>query len=50
MAATGARKIPEEEWVFHKQTLKRLWLDEDRKLLGDNGVMEVMTEHGFDAS
>ena len=40
-----------EEWIVHKPTLKKLWLDDHRKLRGEDGVMEFMsTQHNFSAT
>jgi hypothetical protein len=40
-------KIRKENWVTHKERIRKLYIDEDRKL---EEVMEIMKdEHGFDA-
>ena len=36
------RNIPEDIWLTHQQTLRRLWLEEDKILLGEHGVIEIM--------
>ena len=42
MSAQKAKKIPDEGWQFHKQTLKHLWLEEKKKLAGPGSVKEIM--------
>ena len=51
MSARAARKYTKEEWLFQKPVLKKLWLDDRKKLLGEDGVVEIMkAEHNFYAS
>jgi len=51
MSAKGAKNIPEKDWLAHRQTLKRLWLDERKKLQGEDGVMDFMeTRYEFVAT
>ena len=51
MSLRGARKPSERDWLTQKPTLRKLWLDDSRKLVGQDGVMEVMeTKHDFSAS
>jgi hypothetical protein len=39
------------DWIAHKDTIQTLYLEEDRKLLGPEGVMEVMlNRHQFSAT
>ena len=41
----------EKEWLYHKPTLKRLWLNDKLRLQGEKGVMDVMkTKYNFIAS
>ena len=48
MSAQAARKPTREEWLAHKPTLKKLWLDDHRSLHGKDGVKEFMSkEHNF---
>lgn len=49
--AQKAARIPEAEWETHKQTIRSLYLDDNLKLKGSGGLIEVMTNyHGFSAS
>lgn len=51
MSSQGAKKPTEEEWLLQKPTLKELYLDTNKKLLGRNGVKEIMEqEHSFHAT
>ena len=51
MPTQTRRNIPEEIWLTHQQTLKRLWVDEDKPLLGEHGVIDIMQrDHNFSAS
>ena len=51
MSLQGAKKPTERDWLTQKPTLKKLWLKDSRKLVGQDGVMEVMeTQHKFSAS
>ena len=51
MPTQTTRNIPEEIWLTHQQTLKRLWVDEDKTLLGEHGVIEIMErDYNFSAS
>jgi hypothetical protein len=41
-------RIPDTEWEGHKVTIKRLYLDEKRRLEGIGGVMSIMSDrHDF---
>lgn len=42
MSAARQQRLPEEEWESHKTIIRRLYLEEDRKLEGDDGVMDIM--------
>lgn len=51
MLTQRAKRIPEKDWLTHQQTLKRLWLEEKREMLGEEGVVETMrARHDFSAS
>ena len=51
MPAQGANKPTEQDWLIQKPLLKKLWLDGNKKLLGKDGVAEIMErEHKFSAS
>ncbi|KAM0803536.1 ankyrin repeat-containing domain protein [Usnea florida] len=51
MPAQSAKPPSEEEWDTQKPRLKKLWLDENTPLPGQNGVMNIMrTKHNFVAS
>ena len=51
MPTQRTRNIPEAIWLTHQQTLKRLWLDEDKPILGEHGIIEIMERvHNFSAS
>lgn len=48
MSRSLARRIPDDVWNFHKITIWELYIVEDRKLDGYDGVMDVMTRrYGF---
>ncbi|KAF2704054.1 ankyrin [Pleomassaria siparia CBS 279.74] len=48
MSATRRPRLPGEEWEDHKAEIRRLYLEEDRKLEGDDGVMDIMLrKHKF---
>jgi len=49
MAPRRNTKIPEKEWEVRKDLIRRLYLDENRKLMGSDGVIETMKGHGFSA-
>lgn len=41
----------ENEWLRHKETIRMLYLSEDKKLEGPGGVIETMANvHSFKAS
>ena len=50
MPAQGEKKPTEQDWLIQKPLLKKLWLDENKKLLGKDGVAEIMERHHFSAS
>ena len=51
MSAQDAQKLTEKDWLFRKPILKKYWLDDDKKLLGKDGLIEIMkTKHYFSAS
>ena len=48
MPAHSAQNPSEEEWDTQKPRLKELWLDDNKPLLGQKGVKEIMsTKHDF---
>jgi len=48
MVRVLAGRIPEEVWNSHKLAIGELYIGEDRKLHGQEGVMEIMTRrYGF---
>ena len=48
MPAQGAENPSEEEWDIQKPRLKKLWLEDNIPLPGQNGVMKIMkTKHNF---
>lgn len=50
MSAQGARNPTEDHWRVQKPTLKKLWLDDRKKLLGKDGMVEFMkAKHNFSA-
>jgi hypothetical protein len=45
-----APRINEETWEHHRNTIHRLFVDEERKLDGLGGVMDIMRgKYGFTA-
>ena len=51
MPTQRARKISENEWRTHHQTLKQLRLHEKKPLEGEDGIIAIMRRvHEFDAS
>ena len=51
MSGQGVRKPTEEDWLAQKPTLRKLWLDGRKKLLGKDGVVETMkAQRNFSAS
>ncbi|KAH8641828.1 hypothetical protein IG631_04769 [Alternaria alternata] len=44
MSRSLARRIPDDVWNFHKATIRELYIVEDRKLDGYDGVMDIMTK------
>ena len=48
MPAQSANNPSEEDWTTQKPRLKTLWPDDNKPLLGQNGVMKIMsTEDDF---
>jgi len=48
MARVLAGRIPDEVWNSHKLAIGELYIGEDRKLCGHEGVMDIMTRrYGF---
>ena len=48
MPAQRAKNPSEEDWISQKPRLKELRLDDKKRLLGQNGVEEIMrTKHDF---
>jgi len=46
-----ARRIPNSEWEFHKSTIHRLYMRNDKPLTAPGGLLETMfNEHGFSAT
>lgn len=51
MPTQRARKISENDWHTHHQTLKQLRLHEKKPLEGEDGIIAIMRRvHEFDAS
>ncbi|PSN70529.1 hypothetical protein BS50DRAFT_520393, partial [Corynespora cassiicola Philippines] len=51
MDQSRRRRISEEEWARHKGTIQRIYVVEDRPLLGEDGLMRTMErDHGFSAT
>ena len=51
MPTPVASKISEIDWLTHWRSLKRLWLEEKKKIEGEHGVVETMKkEYNFSAS
>lgn len=49
--ATQAARIPQSEWETRKEIIRSLYLEDDLKLNGLGGVIDVMTtHHAFSAS
>jgi hypothetical protein len=44
-----SRRIPDAEWTKHKETIKHLYLVDDRPLEGRDGVIDIMAKNGFSA-
>jgi hypothetical protein len=44
MSKSLARRIPDDVWNLHKATIRELYIVEDRKLDGYDGVMDIMTK------
>ena len=42
MLAQKAKKISDEVWQTHKQVIEHLWSEENRKLVGQGSVKEIM--------
>jgi len=48
MSAPRRQRIPEERWESLKATIQRLYLEEDKKLEGNDGVMDILLhQHKF---
>jgi hypothetical protein len=48
MSSHRRPRIPSDEWERHKAAIRGLYLDERRKLEGQNGVIDTMQKiHGF---
>ena len=50
MAMNRSRRprIREEEWESYKSTIKTLFLDEGKAVVGEDGLIKIMSrEHGF---
>lgn len=43
-------RISPTEWQHHKKTIQKLYLSEDKSLMGEGGVIEIMKGKGFSAS
>lgn len=43
----SASKIAPKDWEDHKSVIYDLYISDDRKLLGDDGVIEAMKAQGF---
>ena len=51
MLAHKAKKIPDEVWQTHKKAIEHLWSEENRKLVGQESVKEIMElRYNFSAS
>ena len=40
-------RISQAEWHDRKETIKRLYMSENKSLMGENGVIELMKQKGF---
>ena len=48
MTTVRRPRIPDTEWEDHKLMIKRLYMDEKRRLEGVDGVMSIMRDrHDF---
>lgn len=46
-----APRIDKATWEQHRETITRLYINEGRKLKGNEGVMHIMSrDHGFSAT
>jgi hypothetical protein len=51
MAATYQPRVPDAVWEFHKPTIERLYMVEDRPLSAPGGVRDIMArDHDFHAT
>lgn len=50
MSNRRRERIPDAEWNSHKEMIRQLYLEGDKRLEGPGGVMEVMAStHNFSA-
>ena len=51
MSTQKVKKIPDQDWQTHKQTLEHLWLEKKAILVGPESVKEIMkSRYGFFAT
>ncbi|KAJ6208175.1 hypothetical protein PSV09DRAFT_1098517, partial [Bipolaris maydis] len=50
MPKTNHPRIAPTEWQNRKETIQKLYLSEDKSLMGEGGVIETMKGKGFFAS
>ena len=44
-------RIPEKEWAKHRDVIRSLYIEQGKKLQGEDGVIDIMTRlHGFPAT
>jgi hypothetical protein len=42
------RKIANAQWESHRETIKKLYVEDGKQLKGKDGLMDIMaTRHGF---
>jgi hypothetical protein len=49
MAKIRHPKLSQAQWADHKETIKRLYLNENKNLGGDGGVIQPMKPQGLSA-